>query len=77
MSCRLVDAHLKEAHDDRHGGLVIAIAGSRGGGGVVLPGIERTLHDLVAQGHVVPTVVVVALPLPAGDKIDQYNQMEV
>ena len=65
-------AHLKKAHDDGHGSLVVAIAGGRGGGGVVLPGIERPLHDLVAQGHVVPAAaVVVSLPLPAADYIGQ------
>lgn len=73
----VVDAHLKKAHDDSHGGLVIAIAGGGGGGGVVFPGVERPLHDLVAQGHVVPAIVVVSLPLPAGDQIDQVPSRNV
>ena len=62
-------AHLQEAHDDGHGSLVVAVAGGGGGGGVVLPRVQSPLHDLVAQRHVVvpTTVIVVTLPLPAGD----------
>ena len=63
-------AHLKKAHDDGHGSLVVAIARGGGGGRVVLPGVQGPLHDLVAQRHVavVPAAVVaVTLPLPTGD----------
>ena len=44
-------SHLQQAHDDRHGRVVVALAGGRGGLRRVALGVGGPLEDLLGQRH--------------------------